>query len=94
MVSFFHTCYLQYPHKIFCPHKVASEYRCKYDIFEGLLTSYSEGANIKRQLDSATKGEEKQGKKDAKYALEIFEEGRESDVKSKVGTQTALGEAE
>ncbi len=85
---------MQYPHKIFYPHKVASEYRCKYDIFEGLLTSYSEGANIKRQLDSATKGEEKQGKKDAKYALEIFEEGRESDVKSKVGTQTALGEAE
>jgi hypothetical protein len=91
---------LHYPHKIrfiLSGHKVASEYRCKYNIFEGLLTSYSEGANIKRQLvqpDSATKGQGKQGKKNAKYALEIFEEGRGSDMKSKVGTQTALGEAE
>lgn len=91
-----HLFYLQYPHKILIlsGHKVASEYRCKYIIFEGLLTSYSEGANIKRQLDSTSKGEGKQGKNDAKYALEIFEEGRGSGMKSKVGTQTALGEAE
>jgi hypothetical protein len=72
-------------------HKVASEYRCKYDILECLLTSYSEGANVKRllvQSDSTIQGERKQKKqKDARFALEIFEEGRGSDMKSEVGAK-------
>ena len=65
---------------------VAAEYRCKYNILEGLLSSYSEAARTQRQLlqpqpDSTKSSEsggsrQQQPKKDAHYALEIFEEGR------------------
>jgi hypothetical protein len=76
-------------------HKVAAEYRCKNSIFEGLLTSYSEGAKVKRQLvhsDSTIQGEGRQRKQqDARYALEIFEAGRGSDMKSEVDAKVNGG---
>ncbi len=74
---------------------VASEYRCNYSIFKDLLNSYSEGAKVKRQLVQPTiQGEGKQGKKDARFALQIFEEGRGSEMKSGVGAQSAHGGSE
>ncbi|KAL3823545.1 LOW QUALITY PROTEIN: hypothetical protein ACHAXA_002886 [Cyclostephanos tholiformis] len=74
------------------PLHIASEYRCNYSIFKDLLNSYSEGAKVKRQLVQPTiQGEGKQGKKDARFALQIFEEGRGSEMKSGVGAQSAHG---
>ncbi|KAL7539747.1 hypothetical protein ACHAXR_009569, partial [Thalassiosira sp. AJA248-18] len=91
------------------PLHIAAEYHCKYNILEGLLSSYNEAARVQRQLlQSDTKSEGRQ-KKDAQYALEIFEEGRGSDdmsldMGSKMGAksssdprgsnQLALGEAD
>jgi len=85
------------------PLHIAAEYRCKYSILEGLVSSYSEATHIKRQLlqqpqhppdtspksgSDAKNAKQKQQqqqqqqqstpttKKEAHYALEIFEEGR------------------
>jgi len=65
------------------PLHIAAEYRCKYNIFEGLLSSYSEAAHTRRQLmqQPDTKSEGRQ-KKYAQYALEMFEEGRGADNRS------------
>ena len=74
---------------------VAAQYRCKYNIFEGLLSSYSEAARTRRQLmQPETKGSDGKQKKNAQYALEIFEEGRKKEDKSKRGNTGALGEEE
>lgn len=84
---------------------VAAEYRCKYNILEGLLSSYSEAARTQRQLlQPETKMDGK--KRDAQYALQIFEAGRgaeemslnaangKSEPGSKNRESAAIGEAE
>ena len=89
------------------PLHIAAEYRCKYDILEGLLSSYSGAALLKRQLlqqpEAASKkdsgeggGEQGRTKKDTRapqYALEIFEEGRGKDGASLVESTVGGGAA-
>ncbi|KAL9188156.1 hypothetical protein ACHAXT_006534 [Thalassiosira profunda] len=61
------------------PLHIAAEYRCQFNIMEGLLSSYSEAAQVQRQtipLIDASKAETGRKKNQAMYALEIFEEGR------------------
>ena len=79
-----------------CP-TVAAEYRCQYSILEALLSSYGEAAETKRQLlqqtDSSKSGGEKQ-KKNAVYALEIFEEGRPPSMISKTSDNKKAAKVE
>jgi len=60
------------------PLHIACQFRCKYDIIEGLLSAYGEAARIRRHsvrnIEKSPRGP--RHKKPAEYALAIFEEGR------------------
>ena len=72
---------------------VAAEYRCKYDIFEGLLSAYSLAAHTQRHIFNTDKNDGQQQTKDVRYALQIYEQGR-AGVKSKDDPSVKRGSTE
>ena len=86
-----------------CSSVVAAEYRCSYKILQGLLSSNSEATCIQRQLpllrpeaskgnnapDCDGDGPQQPQKKEASYALQIFEEGREAECMAAAAAKSA-----